>query len=231
MLHILLESAPRTTRPNQATVFSVIMHLALIVVFVRGPKPSQPDPDSVTMEEVSYLIPFDRVKGPPPLEVRTHWRGMGRVGDGIGFDARPREEGVPTGPPESGRKTVANATVSAPQDIIYDTVATAVDVDSIARVIESAAPVYPPALLERSIEGRTVVQFVVDTMGRAEIVSFAVLETTHAEFAEAVRAVLPEMRFTPAIVSSHKVRQLVQQPFVFKIVPPTQTAARRDSVS
>jgi hypothetical protein len=74
------------------------------------------------------------------------------------------------------------------------------------------------------------VQFVVDTLGRVETVSFAVLETTHAEFAQAVRAVLPEMRFTPAIVSSHKVRQLVQQPFLFKILPP-QTAAKPDSVS
>jgi TonB family protein len=170
------------------------------------------------------------VKGPPPPEVRTHWRGAGRVGDGTGFDARPREAGLPTGPPESGRKTLANATVSAPQDVVYDTVATAVDVDSAARVVESAVPAYPRDLLARNIEGRTVVQFVVDTLGRVETVSFAVLETTHAEFAQAVRAVLPEMRFTPAIVSSHKVRQLVQQPFLFKILPP-QTAAKPDSVS
>lgn len=231
MLDILLESAPRTPRPNRATVFSVIMHLALIATFVLGREPSQPDTESVTMEQVSYLIPFDRVKGPPPLEVRTHWRGIGRVGDGTGFDARPRVAGVPTGPPESGRKTLANATVSAPQDVLYDSVATAVEVDSVARVVESAVPAYPPALLARSVEGRTVVQFVVDTLGRVETGSFAVLETTHAEFAEAVRAALPEMRFTPATVSSHKVRQLVQQPFVFKILPPSQTAAKPDSVS
>lgn len=230
MLDILLESAPRTSRPKRATMFSAIMHLALIVVFVLGRESAHPDPDSVTMEQVSYLIPFDRVKGPPPPEVRTHWRGAGRVGDGTGFDARPREAGLPTGPPESGRKTLANATVSAPQDVVYDTVATAVDVDSAARVVESAVPAYPRDLLARNIEGRTVVQFVVDTLGRVETVSFAVLETTHAEFAQAVRAVLPEMRFTPAIVSSHKVRQLVQQPFLFKILPP-QTAAKPDSVS
>ena len=230
MLDILLESAPRTPRPNRATVFSVIMHLTLIAVFVLGREPSPPEPDSGEMEDVSYLIPFDRIKGPPPQEVRTHWHGLGRVGEGTGFDARPREPGVPTGPPESGRKAVANATVPAPQDFLYDTVATATEVDSAARVVESAVPAYPPTLLAQRIEGRAVVQFVVDTLGRAETMSFAVIETTHDEFAEAVRAALPDMRFTPAVVSSHKVRQLVQQPFLFKILPP-QTAAKPDSVS
>lgn len=231
MLDILLESAPRTPRPNRATVFSVLMHLMLILAFALGREQSQPETDSGEMEDVSYLIPFDRIKGPPPLEVRTQWHGLGRLGDGTGFDARPRELGVLTGPPESGRKSVANATVPAPQDFLYDSVATAVDVDSAARVVESAVPTYPPTLLAKSVEGKAVVQFVVDTLGRVEIMSFAVIETTHAEFAEAVRAVLPDMRFNPAVVSSRKVRQLVQQPFLFKILPAQTAAAKPDSVS
>jgi hypothetical protein len=76
-----------------------------------------------------------------------------------------------------------------------------------------------------------VVQFVVDTLGRVDTMSFAVIETTHAEFAEAVRAVLPAMRFSPAVTASRKVRQLVQQPFLFRILPPSHTTARADSVS
>jgi TonB family protein len=84
--------------------------------------------------------------------------------------------------------------------------------------------------LEKNIEGRALVQFIVDTLGRVDSGSFAVIETTHAEFAEAVRAILPAMRFSPAIMASRKVRQLVQQPFLFKILPP-QTAARTDSAA
>jgi TonB family protein len=231
MFDVLLESTPRTARPNRATVFSVVIHSALIVVFVAGREGSAPETASSESEDVRYLIPFDRVKAPPPLAVRTYWRGMGVAGEGTGSDAGLIEADVPTGPPASGRKSEEDATATVAQNTVYDTVATAVDVDSVARVVESAAPAYPPTLLAKNIEGRTVVQFIVDTLGRVDTVSFRILETTHAEFARAVRDVLPAMRFAPAVTASRKVRQLVQQPFLFRILPPSQTTARADSVS
>lgn len=232
MLDVLLESAPRTARPSRATVFSVVIHSALIVVFLAGREGSPPEAPSVESENVRYLIPLDRVKAPPPLAVQIHWRGLGVVGEGTGSDARLAEADVLTGPPASGRRSVENAPdTSVPQNAVYDTVATALDVDSAARVVESAAPAYPPALLAKNVEGKAVVQFVVDTLGRVDTVSFAVIEATHVEFAEAVRSVLPAMRFAPAVTASRKVRQLVQQPFLFRILPPSQAAAKPDSVS
>jgi TonB family protein len=232
MLDVLLESSTGPPRPNRATMFSVVVHTALIVVFVVGRDGPRPAVHSGETENVRYLIPFDRVKAPPPLEVRTHWHGIGFLGEGTGFDLRLTEADALTGPPVSGRKRSANAaTVPAAQDFVYDTVASAIDFDSIARVVESVAPAYPPTLLAKNIEGSALVQFVVDTLGRVDTVSFAVIETTHAEFAEAVRAVVPAMRFTPAIMSSRKVKQLVQQPFLFRILRPPQTAAKPDSVS
>jgi len=96
-----------------------------------------------------------------------------------------------------------------------------IEVDSVvARSADSAAPVYPPDLLAQRIEGSAQVQFVVDTTGIAEPNSFKVLSATQPEFAEAVRGALPLMRFRPAIFHSRKVRQLVEQSFTFKIVPP-----------
>lgn len=231
MLDVLLESSTRPPRPNRATVFSVVVHTALIVVVVGREEP-RPEVQSGEIENVSYLIPFDRIKAPPPLAVPTRWHGLGLIGEGTGFDLGLTEADALTGPPVSGREKSANAaTAPEVQDIVFDSVATAIDVDSVARVVESAAPAYPPALLAKNIEGSALVQFVVDTLGRVDSVSFAVIETTHAEFAEAVRAVLPAMRFMPAIVASHKVKQLVRQPFVFRILPPPQTAAKPDSVS
>src|ERR671923_2915696 len=105
MLDVLLESAAHTPRPNRATMFSVIIHSALIVVFAVGREAPRLDAESDAMENVRYLIPFDRVKAPPPLEVRTHWYGTGAVGEGTGLDARPRKSDAATGPPESGRKS------------------------------------------------------------------------------------------------------------------------------
>ena len=42
-------------------------------------------------------------------------------------------------------------------------------------------------------------------------------EPTHADFARAVKATLPYMRFRPAMFANRLVPQLVQQPFAFRI--------------
>ena len=122
--------------------------------------------------------------------------------------------GTKEGKPEE----VAEAEVP---NAVFDTVATAVDVDSmVTRFTDSAAPLYPSKLLELKIEGGAYVQFVVDTTGMVDTLSFRVISSTHPEFAESVREALPGMRFHPAILRSKKVRQLVEQPFMFKIVAP-----------
>lgn len=60
--------------------------------------------------------------------------------------------------------------------------------------------------------------FVVDTLGRAELGSLRILKSTHPLFSAAVRNALPRMRFLPAMRAGVKVRELVQQPFVFNVV-------------
>src|SRR5688572_8941051 len=117
MLDVLLESSTGPPRPNRATMFSVVVHTALIVVFAVGRDGPRPDAHNGETENVRYLIPFDRVKAPPPLEVRTQWHGIGLVGEGAGFDLRLTEADAPTGPPVSGQKRSANAaTLPAAQD-------------------------------------------------------------------------------------------------------------------
>jgi len=60
-------------------------------------------------------------------------------------------------------------------------------------------------------------QFVVDESGRAEVDSVLFLRSDNRLFEEAVRSVLPRLRFTPAEIGGRKVRQLVQMPFVFTL--------------
>lgn len=84
----------------------------------------------------------------------------------------------------------------------------------------SAAPDYPPYLEQEGIEGSVTVEFIVDTVGRPDSVSFRVVESTHPAFAESVRAALPGMLFTPAEVDGHRVRELVRQTFQFVIKRP-----------
>jgi TonB family protein len=76
---------------------------------------------------------------------------------------------------------------------------------------------YPEALRAAKVEGEVLAQFVVDTSGHYEDVSFKVLKSSHELFTQAVRDALPQLRFTPAEVGGMKVRQLVQQPFTFSL--------------
>lgn len=77
------------------------------------------------------------------------------------------------------------------------------------------APRYPQALREAGVEGEVIAQFVVDDDGRADLSTWRVLRSSHALFTQAVRDVLPELRFIPAEIDGQKVHQLVQMPFVF----------------
>ncbi len=81
----------------------------------------------------------------------------------------------------------------------------------------SQGPRYPDILRSGGVEGSVLAQFVVDTTGRVEIASFKVLRSDHAMFEQAVRSALPNMRFLAAEVGGRKVKQLVQQPFVFAL--------------
>jgi TonB family protein len=80
-----------------------------------------------------------------------------------------------------------------------------------------AAPRYPDLLRQAGVQGEVLVQFVVGPDGRADVGSFKVLKSSHELFTSAVRAALPQMRFSPALVGGRPVRQMVQQPFTFSI--------------
>lgn len=77
------------------------------------------------------------------------------------------------------------------------------------------APVYPDSLFRARVPGRVVVEFVVDTTGRAEAETVGVVSTTDPRFTEAVRSALADARFKPARVAGHLVPQIVRQPFTF----------------
>ena len=79
------------------------------------------------------------------------------------------------------------------------------------------APQYPESERSSGATGRVVVQFVVGANGRVEPGSIKVLESTSSAFAAAVREVLPRHRFSPAKIGGRAVRQIVQQPFVFRL--------------
>jgi TonB family protein len=84
-------------------------------------------------------------------------------------------------------------------------------------VPDNPAPRYPDLLRSANVEGEVLAQFVVDTMGRVDASGIKVLRSTHDLFTNAVKASLPNMKFTPAEVGHRKVKQLVQMPFQFSL--------------
>jgi len=81
----------------------------------------------------------------------------------------------------------------------------------------TGTPRYPDALRSSGVEGEVQAQFVVNEDGKADVSTFKVLKATNDLFGAAVRSALPQMRFYAAEVGGHKVKQLVQQSFQFKL--------------
>lgn len=92
-------------------------------------------------------------------------------------------------------------------------------VDERPALLAGPEPGYPEALRRAGIEGRVVVEAVLDTLGRPEPRSVAVVASTQREFAAAARAYLLGARFRPARVHGRPVRVLVSVPIDFRIAP------------
>jgi TonB family protein len=236
----LVESNRRTTAFSEGAVVSFVIHALVLTSAVSISDRTAADLRSNESAEtaVTYFIPEDRVVHPPPKQERISWLdiGLGAGNNGLELrdvDADGEGEAFLFGNRRSKRNAAAEPSELEP-DLPSDSVMSVLDVDSaVARYPESAAPAYPPELLAQKVEGSAHVQFVVDTTGLADTSSFEVIWTTHSAFADAVRQALPAMRFRPAMFRSRRVRQLVQQPFVFRILSPAEATldtVARDSV-
>lgn len=80
---------------------------------------------------------------------------------------------------------------------------------------DNPRPTYPSMLESAGVEGEVLVQFVIDTLGRADMNTFKVLKSSNDLFTQSIKNVLPRLRFYAAETGGRKVRELVQYPFSF----------------
>jgi hypothetical protein len=93
-------------------------------------------------------------------------------------------------------------------------------VDTVARLVEgSLSPILPDSLIEAGRTARVLVEFVVDTVGRAIRETVSVISSSRAGLAAAVRAAVWEATFVPAVRQGRYVRQLVQVPLDLDLSP------------
>lgn len=235
MFDNLLESKPKKQRTTGGMIVSFVLHSVLIaaaiavtkkgvdayektkvedVKFVETPKEKPPEPkpeEPKPMPKDVVVAPtppkgFQVLVAPPKIPdvipdvdlTKSVTNEADFSGKGV---AGGKASGVGNGPPVNTDQPYFEFQVEKPAQSLPN----------------NPSPRYPDILRQGGVEGRVIAQFTVDTTGRAEMNSFKVIESSHDLFTAAVRNVLPNMRFIPAEVGGRKVRQLVQQPFVFGI--------------
>lgn len=90
------------------------------------------------------------------------------------------------------------------------------NVDQPVRVIYCPEPRYPTALADYGFGGHVNLQFVIDTLGFAELQDLVVSEASNMGFVGGARRAIAKCRYRPAEKAGRPVRFLVQQRIVFR---------------
>jgi len=86
-----------------------------------------------------------------------------------------------------------------------------------AEVLSGPLPVYPELLRQAGVQGRVVLEAIVDTTGRVLAPSIFVVSTTNPGFVAAARRALLATLFQPALVGGKPVQMRVRIPYEFAI--------------
>lgn len=226
------ESYARTSAVSPSALVSIVAHAAIIAASVAGTRKAAGVPEESLANRVYYLPPPNR--GIAQIATRETLRYFELAPEGLGSglgvaSVNDRKQFTEIDQSRIGDMgTELQTSIAAPPSVGSDTVLSELEVDSAAlRDPSSAAPAYPLSMLKQNVQGSVFTQYVVDTSGFADSTSLKILHATHPDFALAVRAAIPYMRFAPARLGARKVRQLVEQEFTFRI----QQSAAADSAS
>lgn len=237
MFNQLIESKRKKQRNTGSTVFSIVFHGTLIAIAavatahaaIENEKPKQEKVQFVQVKKDEPPPPKKEAPPPPPKEVTV------APPPPKGFQVLQAPPIVPVKIPDidlskkvtdandfSGKGVaggIAKGVVGGTGPVVNDNQTYfEFQVEKPAAAVEgNPAPAYPEALRSSGVEGEVDAQFTVNTDGRADMATFKVLKATNDLFAAAVRNTLPRMKFYPAEVGGHKVRQIVQQAFMFNI--------------
>jgi periplasmic protein TonB len=168
------------------------------VVFLEQQQQKPPEQQPVQLDVV--LKGFQTVVAPdvipqnlPPVNLQEHFDPKDYSGTGV-------EGGLANGIVPSGNDVYAENIVEEKPDRL------------------SGPPtVYPELLKQAGIQGRVIVQAVIDTLGRAEPNSVKILQSPNPGFDQASKTMVLKSLFRPARVHGRAVRVLINIPIDYKI--------------
>jgi protein TonB len=231
MFNQLLESKAKKQKMAGGTVFSIVLHTVLISAAVyatarAGSKDEKAKAEKIQFVEMKKEPPKVPDKPPPPKEVVVKPpppKGFQVLRAPVRIDIKIPEIDLTkaiTNESDFSGKGVKGGTGSGVVGGVANTNQTYFEfqVEKPAEMLaESPKPKYPSVLESSGIAGEVQAQFVVSSSGKADMDSFKVLKSTNELFTQAVKNVLPRMKFSPAMIGGKPVNQLVQQSFQFAV--------------
>jgi protein TonB len=231
MFNQLLESRGKKQKMAGGTTFSIVLHIILIGAAVyatarAGVKDEKAKSEKIQFVEMKKEPPKVPDKPPPPKEVVVKPpppKGFQVLRAPVKIDIKIPEIDLTkaiTNESDFSGKGVKGGTGSGVVGGIANTNQTYFEfqVEKPAEMLaESPKPKYPSVLESSGIAGEVQAQFVVSSSGKADMDSFKVLKSTNELFTQAVKNVLPRMKFSPAMIGGKPVNQLVQQSFQFAV--------------
>ncbi len=219
----LLESRHARVVTGWALIASIGVHTTGVAATWLRQATGGHEPPPEGPISIRYLLPLDHVAH--EVGERIQWVAPGTGTTGYVRGTAPARASSTDG--DDAPPPVATSPAPVQQGDVPDETRlfSVEDVDTAAtRDPASDGPRYPIELRDKGVQGEVLVEFAVDTAGRADTTTFTVVETTHPLFTNAVRDALPLMRFTPAVAHGHHVRQLVRLPMKFRLMMAEKTA-------
>ena len=232
MFSRLPESKPQAQKRGGGFVVSTALHAIVITLAVQATTLTAKPPEPPTITDVYYVPPRPDPRPLFPSVTPTVPRTNQAVIPTPPATPFVAPVDIPTTIPEPGTMLVpvaedafrqrggirlGDGPSSAVPNVLGDQPLTERYVDQAVVALPGSSPRYPSLLQSAGVEGDVRARFIVDTLGRVEQGSVRILESTHDSFAQAVRDALLRARFVPAVAGGRKVRQLVEQPFSFKL--------------
>jgi periplasmic protein TonB len=234
MFNKLIESKPQKQKMAGGTIFSLVFHGLLIAAAVVLTARAGIADDKTKAEKVQFVEMKKEAPKPEPPPPPPPKNVVMKAPPPKGFQVLQAPVNIPIKIPDidlskhetneadfSGKGVkggVATGVVGGTAKVDPNQTYFEFQVEKpVSQIPGTGAPRYPDALRSSGVEGEVQAQFIVDEDGKAEPSSFKVLKATNDLFANAVRTALPNMRFYAAEVGGHKVKQLVQQSFQFKL--------------
>jgi protein TonB len=213
------------------TTFSIVLHTVLIGAAVyatarAGVKDEKAKAEKIQFVEMKKEPPKVPDKPPPPKEVVVKPpppKGFQVLRAPVRIDIKIPEIDLSkaiTNENDFSGKGVKGGTGSGVVGGIANTNQTYFEfqVEKPAESLpDNPKPKYPSVLESSGIAGEVQAQFMVKSEGKADMDTFKVLKSTNELFTQAVKNVLPRMRFSPAQIGGKPVNQLVQQAFQFAV--------------